>query len=207
MTEYLAYFVIYALTMLSGVVNASVPFYQGNVLTQTLAAATTLARSGSSSSSSSSSGGGEAQQIGTVVIPVVVAIKALVIATLSQIVIENVQQQVDAAGQVEIRHVLGNALFNAMLSQDQSYMDSATNDQVSRLLALADASPPPATHTHISPTHVYYLHTHTHTRTRTPGSSLGRRQFKRDRVEGVVLPPPKALTRRATCESSQQPAE
>ena len=203
MTEYLAYFVIYALTMLSGVVNASVPFYQGNVLTQTLAAATTLARSGSSSSSSS--GGGEAQQIGTVVIPVVVAIKALVIATLSQIVIENVQQQVDAAGQVEIRHVLGNALFNAMLSQDQSYMDSATNDQVSRLLALADASPPPATHTHISPTHVYYLHTHT--RTRTPGSSLGRRQFKRDRVESVVLPPPKALTRRATRESSQQPAE
>ena len=203
MTEYLAYFIIYALTMLSGVVNASVPFYQGNVLTQTLAAATTLARSGSSSSSSS--GGGEAQQIGTVVIPVVVAIKALVIATLSQIVIENVQQQVDAAGQVEIRHVLGNALFNAMLSQDQSYMDSATNDQVSRLLALADASPPPATHTHISPTHVYYLHTHT--RTRTPGSSLGRRQFKRDRVESVVLPPPKALTRRATRESSQQPAE
>ena len=169
MTEYLAYFIIYALTMLSGVVNASVPFYQGNVLTQTLAAATTLARNGSSSSSSS--GGGEAQQIGTVVIPVVVAIKALVIATLSQIVIENVQQQVDAAGQVEIRHVLGNALFNAMLSQDQSYMDSATNDQVSRLLALADASPPPATHTHIFHPRTYTTvlaharaHAHTHTR-------------------------------------------
>ena len=51
MTTFLSYFIIYALTMLSGVVNASVPFYQGNVLTQTLAAATTLARSGSSSSS------------------------------------------------------------------------------------------------------------------------------------------------------------
>tara|TARA_B110000208_G_scaffold61247_1_gene79638 strand:+ start:74 stop:607 length:534 start_codon:yes stop_codon:yes gene_type:complete len=174
MTEYLSYFIIYALTMLSGVVNASVPFYQGNVLTQTLAAATTLARSGSSSSSSS--GGGEAQQIGTVVIPVVVAIKALVIATLSQIVIENVQQQVDAAGQVEIRHVLGNALFNAMLSQDQSYMDSATNDQVSRLLALADASPPPATHTHIFHPRTYttvlaHAHAHAHTHTRIePGA-------------------------------------